>query len=69
MSESLSIDLTKPQLDVLMRGLRYVRSSYMMEPAEPTEIVVNERTAKLAELTRLKDQLEKAIPSGEAAKV
>lgn len=69
MSESLSVNLTKPQLDYLMRGLRYVRSSYLMEPEEPSEKVLAERRERLAELAELKDRLEKAIPSGEAAKV
>ncbi|MEZ6046132.1 MAG: hypothetical protein R3C11_11305 [Planctomycetaceae bacterium] len=69
MSESLSIALTKNQLDVLMRGLRYVRSSYMLEPEEPTDDVIANRNAKLAELTQLRDQLEKAIPADAAAKV
>ncbi|MCA9038831.1 MAG: hypothetical protein KDA65_00650 [Planctomycetaceae bacterium] len=69
MSESLSVNLTKPQLDVLMRGLRYVRSSYLMEPEEPSDQVLANRQAKLSELAELKDYLEKAIPSGETAKV
>ena len=37
MDEVLQIELTSYERDVLLRGLRYVRSSIMLETRDPTK--------------------------------
>ena len=36
MSETLNVGLTKPQRELLLRGLRFVRSAVMLEVREPS---------------------------------
>ncbi|MCC7420514.1 MAG: hypothetical protein IT428_09545 [Planctomycetaceae bacterium] len=50
MSETLTIGLTKQQRDLLLRGLRYVRSSVLLEPRDPSEEVDSDRRNQLREI-------------------
>ena len=66
MSDLLSFDLSKEQRDVLLQGLRYVRSSIMLTVEDPTPEYVNERTSRLSEVSLLASMLtgtpaEKAV--------
>lgn len=60
MSGSLSVGLTKPQKELLLRGLRYVRSSVLLEPREPCEEVDTDRRAQLDQISQLVSQLNEA---------
>lgn len=57
MSDLLTFELDKDQREVLLRGLRYVRSSVMLTPQEPTSEVVEGRSEELKKLAALSDLL------------
>jgi hypothetical protein len=57
MSDLLTVELNKEQRDEILRGLRYVRSSVMLTPEEPTPQVVEERSEKLQRLAALSQLL------------
>lgn len=50
MSETLTVGLTKQQRDLLLRGLRYVRSSVLLEPRDPSDEVASDRHKQLHEI-------------------
>lgn len=63
MSNVLQVELNKQQRDLLLRGLRYVRSSRMLEFRESSDITDEERSAELQAIALLRDILEqKAAP-------
>ena len=66
MSDLLSFDLSKSQRDVLLQGLRYVRSSIMLTVEDPTPEYVSERTSRLCEVSDLASLLTGA-PAEKAA--
>jgi hypothetical protein len=57
MSDLLTVELDKEQRDEILRGLRYVRSSVMLTPAEPSSEVAEGRNEKLQRLAALSDLL------------
>ena len=57
MSDLLTVELDKEQRDVILRGLRYVRSSVMLTPQEPTSQIVEGRKEELQLLAALSDLL------------
>lgn len=57
MSETLTVGLTKHQRDLLLRGLRYVRSSVLLEPREPSVEVDGDRHTQLSQISQLVTQL------------
>jgi len=63
MSELMTLELTSQQRDVLIRGLRYVRSSVMLSTQDPTPELDEARTGELRQLAELT-----AILKGEAVK-
>ncbi len=67
MSDSLTIQLTKQQRETLLRGLRFVRSSIMLDMHDP------ESDAKMDEglkdIASLVDVLEPSSEVGSAATV
>ena len=69
MSEALTVGLTRDQRDLLLRGLRYVRSSVALEMREPSAEVDADRKAKLQEIAVLAERLEGARPAGAASRV
>ncbi len=69
MSETLNVGLTKPQRELLLRGLRFVRSAVMLEVREPSAEVDADRAAQVREIGRLVEQLEGSRPAGTAARV
>ena len=63
MSERLTLELTAQQRDVLIRGLRYVRSSVMLSTQDPSPELNQARADELRQLADLT-----AILKGEAVK-
>jgi hypothetical protein len=61
MNEMISLELTKEQRDVLLRGLRFVRSSIMLDINDfPTPESQDERQTDLRQVTELTDHLNRA---------
>lgn len=69
MSETLTVGLSKPQRELLLRGLRFVRSAVLLEVREPSAEVDADRAAQVREIGRLVEQLEGSRPAGAAARV
>jgi hypothetical protein len=63
MNGMLQIELTAQERDVLLRGLRYVRSSLMLEMREPTPEDTYERSRRLEALQNLFQRLESTDPA------
>lgn len=53
MSETFTVGLTKQQRDLLLRGLRYVRSSVLLEPRDPSPEVDTDRRSQISEIADL----------------
>ena len=58
----LQIELTSHERDVLLRGLRYVRSSIMLETREPSADDARVRSGLLDEIQNLSQRLENTDP-------
>jgi hypothetical protein len=69
MSETLTVGLTTQQRELLLRGLRFVRSSVVLEIREPSTEVDTDRATQVREINRLVEQLEGSRPAGTAARV
>jgi hypothetical protein len=69
MSETLSVGLTEEQREILLRGLRFVRSSVALDVYDSTPETDAERTSKLREIRQLAEYLEGVRPAGAAARV
>ncbi|MDA0588166.1 MAG: hypothetical protein O2820_07425 [Planctomycetota bacterium] len=61
MSDLMSLELTSQQREILVRGLRYVRSSVMLTTQDPTPELDQARSDELRQLAELT-----AILKGEA---
>ena len=57
MSETLTVGLTKAQRDLLLQGLRYVRSSVALQIRDPDQEFLAERTRALKDIDSLVGQL------------
>ena len=64
MTETLSLDLTSDEREVLLRGLRFVSSSISMHPCDPSPEVDSQRKRDLQEVAALADRL--SAPSASA---
>ena len=62
MSETVTVGLTDAQRDLLLRGLRYVRSSVMLEVREPSTQDDDERRHQLRDIAQLVDRLNASEP-------
>ena len=69
MSDSLTIDLTKQQRDTLLRGLRFVRSSIMLDMHDPDPESDEKLGEGLKEIASLVHVLEPAPAVGSPAPV
>ena len=67
MSELMHLELTDRQRELLLRGLRYVRSSRMLEIREVPDNSAEERTNELTEIRHLVAMLDQK--AGAAATV
>ena len=57
MSDLLQLELTDRQRELLLRGLRFVRSSRMLEIRDSSDITDDERKDELGELRELSEML------------
>ena len=69
MSETMSVGLTEQQREILLRGLRFVRSSVALDVHDSTPELDAERASKLREIRQLAEYLEGARPAGTTARV
>jgi hypothetical protein len=60
MKETLNVELTERERDVLLRGLRFVRSCISMNPCDPTPEVRLQRTTELQQVEALVSRLNNA---------
>ena len=67
MSEPIHLELTDRQRELLLRGLRYVRSSRMLEIRDNPDTIAEERAEELSEIRNLVTMLDQK--SGAAASV
>lgn len=57
MTDTQSVGLTKDQIEIVLRGLRFVRSAISMELVEYTEEGAGKRSRQLREVDSLVRQL------------
>ncbi|WP_145170072.1 hypothetical protein [Gimesia aquarii] len=69
MSDLATINITEKQLDLLLSGLRYVRSAEKLRVEEPTPEYVRSRTEKLNEIETLVDTLNSSPRKQSASQV
>lgn len=71
MNESLHVELNERQRDLLLRGLRFVRSSRMLEFRETSESSEEkeERGDELVQIRQLCELLDRKLHKGEPAAV
>jgi hypothetical protein len=69
MSDLMHLELTDRQRELLLRGLRYVRSSRMLEFRESSDITDDQRRGELSELRELTDLLGQNASSAKPARV
>jgi hypothetical protein len=62
MNDVLQVELTTHERDVLLRGLRYVRRSVMLETRDPTKEDELRRTGLIDEIHMLSQRLEATDP-------
>lgn len=61
MNETINLELTKEQKEILLRGLRFVRSSIMLDINDnPTNASEEERRANLRQVTELTEHVTRA---------
>lgn len=58
MTDLLHLELTDRQRDLLLRGLRFVRSSRMLEIREVPDMIADERKSELSEIRHLVELLD-----------
>ena len=58
MTDLMHIDLTKHERDLLLKGLRFVRRSIMLEIREPSAPDILRRSGLLDEVQNLSQRLE-----------
>lgn len=59
MSDLMHLELTDRQRELLLRGLRFVRSSRMLEIRESSDISDDQRRVELGEIRQLAEMLGK----------
>lgn len=69
MTDIATINITEKQLDLLLSGLRYVRSAEKLRVEEPTPEYVRTRTEKLEEIESLVDTLNSSPRKQSAAQL
>ena len=67
MSDQIQLELTDRQRELLLRGLRYVRSSRMLEIRDNPDKVAVERQNELTEIRHLVEMLD--LKTGKVAPV
>lgn len=67
MNQTMSLDLSDRQREILMRGLRFVRRSYTLEFRDTTELTEEERAENLRQIQELNSLLEGGRTSKQTA--
>ena len=67
MNDLLQLELTDRQRELLLRGLRFVRSSRMLEIREIPDAIADERRSELSEIRQLVELLD--LKTGKATPV
>jgi hypothetical protein len=67
MSDSLTVELSPRQCELLLRGLRYVRSSRMLEIRDFPDTLEEDRRTELAEIRELAAMLDARTTAGSAS--
>jgi hypothetical protein len=67
MSDLMQLELTDRQRELLLRGLRFVRSSRMLEIRDTPDTIAEERRTELSEIRHLVELLDQK--TGKAAPV
>ena len=62
MSETHNVELSERQREILLKGLRYVRSSRMLEFRESPDDAAEERKTELSEIRQLVELLDIKAP-------
>jgi hypothetical protein len=65
----MNVGLTEEQREILLKGLRFVRSAVALEVYDSTPETDAQRSSKLREIRQLAEYLEGARPAGAAARV
>ncbi len=65
MSNLLQLELTDRQRELLLRGLRYVRSSRMLEIRDVPDTIAEERATELVEIRGLVEMLDRRTKAAE----
>jgi hypothetical protein len=65
----MNVGLTEEQREILLKGLRFVRSAVALEIYDSTPETDAQRSSKLREIRQLADYLEGVRPAGAAARV
>jgi hypothetical protein len=61
MNETITLELTKDQKEILLRGLRFVRSSIMLDINDlPTSESEDERRSNLRQVNELAEHVNRA---------
>lgn len=68
MSDALKLELDDRQRETLLCGLRYVRSSLMLDIRDPDPELDAQRATELREIARLMDRIS-GVPARDAAPV
>jgi len=54
------LEITRQQQEILLRGLRFVRSAVALDVQEPSDDVIDNRTRQYAEIRELESMLNTA---------
>ena len=65
----MQLELNDRQREILLRGLRFVRSNRMMEFRDMSDITEEKRSEELGLIRQLCDLLDRKLPKGEPAAV
>ena len=63
MSETLNVELTEQQQELILKGLRFIHRSVLLDIREPSPEVEEDRRVQLQEITSLVDQLNGSHPA------
>jgi len=69
MSQNMTVDLTEEQRNTLLQGLRFVRSSLMLNARDPDPTLDARRDERLKEIATLTDWLSGTPVTSEVSQV
>ena len=69
MTETIAFELAKTDRDIILRGLRYVRSATMMECFDATENSEQKRQASLEQIDSIIARLNGKVPTQPKAEI